>query len=149
MFASCDKLGIIDYKNCVHIAYGYMSLKGKGKMSSREGTVIYIDDLIDQVKKEIVKKFLRPKFQSSEIDGLSENLALGAIKYSILKVGRLTNTAFSLEESISIDGNSGPYLQYTYARCRSVLSKSPNFPNLPNLPYSPNSGRALHPPLDL
>ena len=138
MFASCDKLGIIDYKNCVHIAYGYMSLKGKGKMSSREGTVIYIDDLIDQVKKEIVKKISSAKFQSSEIDGLSENLALGAIKYSILKVGRLTNTAFSLEESISIDGNSGPYLQYTYARCRSVLSKSPNPPNFPDLPYSPN-----------
>ena len=124
MFASCDKLGIIDYKDCVHIAYGYMSIKGKGKMSSRAGTVVYIDDLIDQVKEKIAVKISSEKFKLSEMDKVAETLALGAIKYSILKVGRLTNTAFDLEESVSVDGNSGPYLQYTYARCRSVLSKS-------------------------
>jgi arginyl-tRNA synthetase len=140
MFASCDKLGIIDYKSCVHIAYGYMSLKGKGKMSSRAGTVVYIDDLIDQVKEKIAVKISSEKFKLSEMDKIAEVLALGAIKYSILKVGRLTNTAFDLEESVSVDGNSGPYLQYTYARCCSVLQRSgiTNY-QLPIINYSPNS----------
>ncbi len=122
-FAVCDQLGIIDYDKCHHLAYGYMSIKGKGKMSSREGNVIYIDDLIDQVKKKVLSLIKLDKLSQKQLDELSEMIAVGAVKYSILKNGRMTNTAFDINESISLNGNSGPYLQYTYARCRSVLRK--------------------------
>ena len=124
VFAVCDQLGIIKYDNCIHIAYGYMSIKGQGKMSSREGNVIYIDDLIDQTKEEIRKILDEEKIGSDSLNQTSETIALGAIKYSILKTGRLTNTSFDIQSSIDIHGNSGPYLQYTHARCHSVLIKA-------------------------
>jgi len=117
MFACCEQLGIIKVKDCNHVAYGYMSLKGKGKMSSRLGTVIYIDELLDEAKKQI-----QSNFKSS--DELAEKIGVGAVKYSILKVGRLKNMSFDFEESLSFEGNSGPYLQYTYARAKSVLKKA-------------------------
>lgn len=117
MFACCEQLGIIKVKDCNHVAYGYMSLKGKGKMSSRQGTVVYIDDLLDEAKKQI-----QSSFKCS--DELAEKIGVGAVKYSILKVGRMKNIAFDFKESLSFEGNSGPYLQYTYARAKSVLAKS-------------------------
>lgn len=117
MFACCEQLGIIKVKDCNHVAYGYMSLKGKGKMSSRAGTVIYIDDLLDEAKKQIQSSFKCN-------DELAEKIGVGAVKYSILKVGRLKNMSFDFKESLSFEGNSGPYLQYTYARAKSVLRKS-------------------------
>lgn len=117
MFVCCEQLGIIKVKDCNHVAYGYMSLKGKGKMSSRLGTVIYIDDLLDEAKKQI-----QSSFKSN--DELAEKIGVGAVKYSILKVGRMKNIVFDFKESLSFEGNSGPYLQYTYARAHSVLAKN-------------------------
>jgi len=125
MFAVCEQLGIIKYEDCIHIAYGYMSLKGNVKMSSREGTVIYIDDLLDiAVNKihEILKE--NNDFSSDEKSKIAEHVGVGAVKYGILKVGRLQDIAFDLNESISLEGNSGPYIQYTYARCNSVIQKT-------------------------
>lgn len=126
MFAVCEQLEIGKYTDFTHIAYGYMSLKGIGKMSSRKGNVVYIDDLIDMAKKkalEIMAASYRQKDLENK-DDLAEKVAVGAIKYSILKVGRLQDTAFDMEESLSLEGDSGPYLQYTYARARSVLRKA-------------------------
>ena len=124
MFAVCEQLGIGLINDFIHIPYGYMSIKGKGKMSSRLGNVVYIDELIDIVK-EKVKTFLTEKeFSKADIDKIAEKIAVGSVKYSILKVGRMTNTAFDIEESISFEGNSAPYLQYTYARGKSILRKS-------------------------
>jgi len=117
MFAACEQLGIVKYEDCVHVAYGYMSIKGKGKMSSRQGTVVYIDDLLDEAKKRILKEH-KVGQEAAEVIGV------GAVKYSILKTGRLKDTAFDFKESINFEGNSGPYLQYTYARCKSVLAKA-------------------------
>jgi arginyl-tRNA synthetase len=81
--------------------------------------------LIDVVKEEIRKLIDKEKFENEkEIEKVAEQVALGAVKYSILKVGRMTNTAFDLEESISLQGDSGPYLQYTFTRTQSVLAKA-------------------------
>lgn len=124
MFAACEQLGIVDFSDCIHLAYGYMSIKGQGKMSSRAGNVVYIDELIDLAKKEILKKVGKEKFKTSEADELAEVLAVGAVKYSILKVSRLRDMAFDFAESLSFEGNSGIYLQYTRARAHSVLEKS-------------------------
>jgi len=113
LFAICEQLGIGKREEFTHLSFGYMSIKGTGKMSSRLGNVVYIDDLIDKAKDKILKKTSNKE--------IAEKAALGAIKYSILKVGRTTDIVFDFETSLSFEGDSGPYLQYTYARCKSVL----------------------------
>lgn len=100
-----------------HLMYGWVRLK-KGKMSSRLGNVITGEWLLDEAKRRIVKTFPKVNKQTAEM------IAIGAVKYSFLKVSPQTEVAFDFDESISLQGNSGPYLQYTYARTQSVLRKS-------------------------
>ncbi|HUV47211.1 MAG TPA: arginine--tRNA ligase, partial [Candidatus Bathyarchaeia archaeon] len=100
-----------------HLAYGWVRLK-KGKMSSRQGNIIKGEWLLDEAKKRIKKTFPEVSDQTAEM------IAVGAVKYSFLKVSPSTEVAFDFKESISLEGNSGPYLQYTYCRCQSVLHKS-------------------------
>lgn len=99
-----------------HLKYGYVQLK-KGKMSSREGTVIEGNWLLDKVKNRILGSFDVNK-------KAAEDIAVGAVKYSMLRVDPKSDIAFDINESISLEGNSGPYLQYTYARCKSVMRRS-------------------------
>jgi arginyl-tRNA synthetase len=102
-----------------HLSYGWVKLK-KGKMSSRLGNVIGGEELLDEAKKKIKADF-------SDLDEETlEKIALGAVKYSFLKVKPGLDIIFDFDESISLQGNSGPYLQYTYTRCRSVLEKAEN-----------------------
>ncbi|MBI3384761.1 arginine--tRNA ligase [Candidatus Gottesmanbacteria bacterium] len=136
MFAVCEQLGNGKVEDYVHIAYGYMSIKGKGKMSSRLGNVVYIDDLLDEARariKDIMENARYAKLTSGDNkDEVAEQLAVGAVKYSILKVGRMQDIAFDFDESLSFEGNSGPYLQYTFARAKSVLAKSTRIKELKN-----------------
>lgn len=105
------------YKNRqYHLAYEWVKLKA-GKMSSREGNVIEANWLIDEVKKKITEKFKCDK-ETTEI------LAVASVKYSFLKNGTQTIIHFDIDESIAVDGNSAPYLIYTYVRCQSVLKKA-------------------------
>lgn len=99
-----------------HLVYGWVKLK-HGKMSSRSGNVVQGAWLLDEAKKQILEKF---KCE----DDTAETLAVGAIKYSFLKNGTQNETAFDFDESISLDGNSGPYINYTYVRTQSVLKKA-------------------------
>ncbi|MEK7526161.1 MAG: arginine--tRNA ligase [Patescibacteria group bacterium] len=98
-----------------HIGFGMINLKS-GKMSSRTGNIISGAELVDVVITDVAK--LGNNNETSEMVGI------GAIKYSFLKNNPLQNTAFDIQESISIEGNSGPYIQYTFARTQSVLAKS-------------------------
>jgi len=105
------------YKNKqYHLIYEWVKLKA-GKMSSREGNIIEANWLIDEVKKKILEKFKGDK-------DTSEILAIASAKYSFLKNGTQTIIYFDIDESIAVDGNSAPYLIYTYVRCQSVLNKS-------------------------
>lgn len=111
-----------------HLVYGWVNLK-EGKMSSRTGQVVLGEWLIDTVKEEISKKVVDniSKYKDSgitDVNDISETLAIAAVKYSFLKVGTTQQIAFDINESINLHGDSGPYLLYTYARCRSVLRKS-------------------------
>jgi arginyl-tRNA synthetase len=99
-----------------HIPYGWVRLK-EGKMSSRTGNVILGEWLLDQAKEAIMKEF-------APDEETAEAIAVGAVKYSFLKNGLSQDIAFDLKESISLEGNSGPYLQYTVARINSLLAKS-------------------------
>ena len=100
----------------VHVVYGWVRLKDE-KMASREGKVVLGNWLIDEAKKRIVATYKTE-------DKVAEQIALGAVKYSFLKPSLTQEIAYDFNESISLEGNSGPYLQYTFARTQSVLRKA-------------------------
>jgi arginyl-tRNA synthetase len=122
-----DKLGFEWGKDLVHFSYGMVELPN-GKMKSREGTVVDADDLMQAM----VEDAARVSAELGKLDGLTEQEAanvaetvgLGALKYFLLKVDPRKNITFNPEESIDFNGNTGPFVQYTYARIRSVLRKA-------------------------
>ena len=123
-----DRLGFPFGKELVHFSYGMVELPN-GKMKSREGTVVDADDLMAQMiqdAKEISKdKVLRlTGITEEEQNEIARKVGLGALKYFILKVDPRKNMLFNPEESIDFNGNTGPFIQYTYARIRSVLRKA-------------------------
>ena len=122
-----DKLGFEWGKGLVHFSYGMVELP-EGKMKSREGTVVDADDLMS----EMISTAKETSQELGKLDGLSQeeadNIArivgLGALKYFILKVDARKNMTFNPKESIDFNGNTGPFIQYTYARIQSVLRKA-------------------------
>ena len=123
-----DKLGFKWGKDLVHFSYGMVELPN-GKMKSREGTVVDADDLI---AKMIEDARTMSEDKVNKLEGISDEEAqeiarivgLGALKYFILKVDARKNMLFNPEESIDFNGNTGPFIQYTYARIRSILRKA-------------------------
>ena len=122
-----DKLGFVWGKDLVHFSYGMVELPN-GKMKSREGTVVDADELMAdmiedayQVSKEMTKKVQIPEDEAREI---ARKVGLGALKYFILKVDARKNMLFNPEESINFNGDTGPFIQYTYARIASILRKA-------------------------
>ncbi len=105
-----------------HFAYGYVQLKS-GKMSSRKGNVVTGEWLLDEAKKRVLQIMKDSDLEGKKKDEVSEMVAVAAVKYAMLKVSPVKDIAFDFDESVSFEGNSGPYLQYTYARARSVLGK--------------------------
>ena len=122
-----DRLGFEWGKSLVHFSYGMVELP-EGKMKSREGTVVDADDLMD----EMITTARETSNELGKLDGLTPSEAeeiarivgLGALKYFILKVDARKNMTFNPKESIDFNGNTGPFIQYTYARIRSVLRKA-------------------------
>jgi arginyl-tRNA synthetase len=122
-----DKLGFKWGKDLVHFSYGMVELPN-GKMKSREGTVVDADDLVE----EMVRQAKATADESGKFDDMSEEerqevariVGMGALKYFLLKVDARKNMLFNPEESIDFNGNTGPFIQYTYARIRSILRKA-------------------------
>lgn len=139
MFRVCEQLGFAEIEKCVHIPFGYMSIKGQGKMSSRQGNVIYIDDLLDMAVSKIKERLSTDNFTDQEITEISEKLGVGSVKYSILSVGRMTDTAFDVQTSVSLEGNSGPYLIYSYVRACSILKKVKEKAAIPDKDWIPDN----------
>lgn len=106
-----------------HLTHGMLRLPS-GKMSSRTGEVITAENLIAEVKAKIKNKLAESEKNGKLDDEVLEDVAIGAIKYSILKQDSSRDIIFDLDKSISFEGNSGPYLQYTFARTQSVLAKA-------------------------
>lgn len=133
-------LELIDPKRFVgkqyHLPTGIIQLKGR-KMSSRTGDVLTYNQLIDEVKESVGKLFTNKQLPKDEMKKATEDVALGAIKYSVLKGGTRQNVVFDMEKSISLQGDSGPYIQYTYVRTQSILSKSKATGLLLSLDYTP------------
>ena len=137
-----DRLGFKWGKELVHFSYGMVELPN-GKMKSREGTVVDADDLMQLM----VEDAYRTSMELGKFDDMTEDerreiariVGLGALKYFILKVDARKNMLFNPEESIDFNGNTGPFIQYTYARIRSILRKAqgPIGPISPISPISP------------
>ena len=122
-----DKLGFEWGKGLVHFSYGMVELP-EGKMKSREGTVVDADDLMEEMistAKETSQELGKLDHVSAEeADEISRIVGMGALKYFILKVDARKNMTFNPQESIDFNGNTGPFIQYTYARIQSVLRKA-------------------------
>ena len=123
-----DRLGFKWGKDLVHFSYGMVELPN-GKMKSREGTVVDADDLVASM---IVNAKTLSEDKVNKLEGITEEekdeiariVGMGALKYFILKVDARKNMLFNPEESIDFNGNTGPFIQYTYARIRSILRKA-------------------------
>jgi arginyl-tRNA synthetase len=127
LFLILGKLGYEWAKKCYHLSYGMVDLP-TGKMKSREGTVVDADDLMDEMVEEAEKQTRElGKIEDSteqEIKDLSEMIGLGALKFFLLKVDPKKRMLFDPSESIQLQGHTGPFIQYTHARIKSILRKA-------------------------
>lgn len=136
-----DRLGFKWGKELVHFSYGMVELPN-GKMKSREGTVVDADDLMAMM----VADALRTSEEAGKFDDMTDEerneiariVGMGALKYFILKVDARKNMLFNPEESIDFNGNTGPFIQYTHARIRSILRKSDDVANVKDVQATPN-----------
>ncbi len=129
LFLILEKLGYDWAKNCSHLSYGMVELpKGMGRMKSREGTVVDADDLME----DIVDSAKEMTQERGHIDGMSEDekdklynlIGMGGLKYYLLKVDPKKKIVFNPNESIELNGNTGPFIQYTHARIKSLIAKA-------------------------
>jgi arginyl-tRNA synthetase len=129
LFLILGKLGYKWSDDCYHLSYGMVELP-EGKMKSREGTVVDADDLIrlmvDTAREMTLELGKTEGLDPLEADRLYTTIGLGALKYFILKVDPKKKMLFNPKESIDFNGNTGPFIQYTYARTRSILRKAVN-----------------------
>ena len=131
IFAIAVKLGYGKAEQFIHVNHGLFYLPGIGKLSTRTGRTVYLEKILDESVK-------RAKKLGSQNQKIAEMVGVGAVKYFDLKNHPATNIAFDWQKMFALEGDSGPYLQYTYARCQSVLTKSGkdlkkeefNFPHL-------------------
>ena len=134
LFLILQKLGFAWAKNLYHLSYGMVELPN-GKMKSREGTVVDADDLMEemvQVAEELSQELGKlDGYDQQQKQQLYRVIGLGALKYYILKVDPKKKSAFNPQESIDFQGNTGPFIQYTYARIQSILRKAGELPALP------------------
>lgn len=145
LFAILKRLGRPYAEECFHLSYGMVDLPS-GKMKSREGTVVDADDLIQQMAQTAENRTRDlgkiEDFESNEAQNLYQTLALGALKYFLLKVDPKKRMLFNPEESIDFQGHTGPFIQYTHARVCSILRKAETSGIVPEIPAE---GYDIHP----
>lgn len=144
LFLILKKLGYDWAENLFHLSYGMVDLPS-GKMKSREGTVVDADDLINEVAAtagEISEELGKlDGYTDEEKKALYKTIGLGALKYYILKVDPKKRILFDPKESVDFQGNTGPFIQYTYVRIQAILRKAKEL----NVPASVDGARDLHP----
>jgi arginyl-tRNA synthetase len=127
LFLILEKLGYSWAKACYHLSYGMVDLPS-GKMKSREGTVVDADDLmeevIDSAKEMTMERGHLEGMSNSEKEKLYQTIGMGGLKYYLLKVEPKKRMLFNPAESIELNGNTGPFIQYAYARIQSLLAKA-------------------------
>ena len=139
LFEIFKKMNLSFADSSFHLAYGMVNLP-EGKMKSREGTVVDADDLLLELKNLIKEQMIkhRSKLTEKNFEEKSLKIALGSIKYSLLKTDIFGDMIFDPKKSIEFEGNTGTYLQYSYARANSILRKAPNIKTKLNIVENPN-----------
>jgi len=125
IFKMLELLGYKKAKQCYHLPYGLVMLP-EGKMSARKGNVVLLDNLLNELKHLAYKKVEKnnPKLSVREKNIISEKIAIGALKYALVKISPERNILFNKKEVIKLEGNTGPYLQYSNVRMNSILKKA-------------------------
>ncbi|MFN8370187.1 MAG: arginine--tRNA ligase [Bacteriovoracaceae bacterium] len=125
VFKTLEYMGFPQAKQCFHLAYDFVELPD-GAMSSRKGNIVPLQELISNMEATIKKDYLeryRGNWSDLEIDQTAQTVAIGAINYGMLKIDPNKKIVFDMKEWLKLDGESGPYLQYVYARINSLLTK--------------------------
>jgi len=121
LFMAAEKLGYAKKEELVHISFGLMSLK-EGKISTRAGRVVFLEDVIDKTL-ELAGKIIREKGLSANKRELARQVGIGVIKYNDISRDRIKDVVFDWDSMLSFDGDTAPYIQYTHARANSILLK--------------------------
>jgi arginyl-tRNA synthetase len=121
VFKVVELMGYDWAKDLVHVPFGMVSLEG-ATLSTREGNVVFLEDVLN-TSVEKVKAVMQEK-NTNEEDGVAEKVGVGAVIFYALSSARIKDLVFSYDKALSFEGETGPYLQYTHARCRSVIRKA-------------------------
>lgn len=124
IFKVLELMGYDWAKDCVHVAFGMVSLEGQGALSTRKGNVVFLDDVLDAAvqKAEEVIDGKNPDLENKK--QIAAEVGVGAVVFGALSSGRIKDLSFSLDKALSFEGETAPYLQYTHARCRSVAERA-------------------------
>jgi arginyl-tRNA synthetase len=128
VFAVLTKMGFGWAKNCHHISFGMYRFKDLGKMSTRKGRVVLMQDVIDRSVELVKERMVEKNPELPNIDKLAEQVGIGAVIFNDLVNDRVKNIDFDWERAVSFDGDSGPYVQYAHVRCLSILRKAGSRP---------------------
>lgn len=122
-FTVLEKTGYEWSKNCLHVGFAHVRFKD-GQMSTRNGKVVLLEDVLDESVKRAKAKIGESAFQPDDVDKAAEKVGIGAVRYTFLKAGREREILFDWDEVLDFNGDSGPYVQYTFARANSILNKA-------------------------
>lgn len=135
LFKILELLGYKFHKDCQHFSYESVQLS-EGKMSSREGRAVMVDDVIGRLSNlayaEVSKR--NPKMPEPKKKKIAEQIAVGALKYAIVRIEPQNQIIFDWDQILSLEGNTGPYLQYAHTRCLGILRKTKKFSNVTSFP---------------
>lgn len=124
VFAVLDKMGYEWSKDCIHIQFGMVSIEGGGSLSTREGNIVFLKDVLDSATQKALDTINTKNPNLKDKHKVAEQVGIGAIVFGVLCGSRIKDISFSLEKALNFDGETGPYLQYTYVRCQSILKKT-------------------------
>ncbi len=134
IFRVLEKMGKPWAKDCVHVSFGMISYEGQA-LATRKGHVVYLEDLLEQAQQKALDIINEKSPNLENKEDVARQVGIGAVIYTDLSNGRIKDIDFSWERSLNFDGETGPYVQYTHARCCSVLRKAAQA-ELPEMDYS-------------
>lgn len=134
LFKVLEKLGKPWAKDCVHVSFGMISFEGQA-FSTRKGRVVYLEDVLNQAMQKALDIINEKSPNLENKEEVARQVGIGAVIYSDLSAGRIKDIDFSFERALNFDGETGPYVQYTHARCCSVLRKAAEM-ELPEVDYA-------------
>ena len=137
VFKVLENIGFEQAKNCFHLQYNFVELPD-GAMSSRKGNIVPLTDLVQQMEQMVKDQYLSRylgEWSQGEIDEVASKVAVGAIHYGMLKMDTNKKIVFDMKEWLKLDGESGPFIQYSYARIQSLIAKVSGGSNFPDVQW--------------